>query len=324
MSKLKEFLIECKAAYYAGNPIISDEQYDALEKSYNGTLNVGTNKGRIKHWERMYSLQKKYTDEDYTLEHIYYVTPKLDGAAIALRYIRGTLDSVVTRGNGEYGEDITHLFDESNCENVNIPYYLEKNHTTQITGEICAKSKIPNARNYAAGALNLKDPEKFFNKKLNFFAYDLTNSLLKSYARNLVYLNNLGFDTVASYETNLYPQDGEVYRVDSNKLYKELGFTNKHPRGAFALKVRTEGILTTLLDVEWETGKTGRVTPVAILDPIVIDGATVSRATLNNPGFIENLNLHIGDYVMVERAGGIIPRIIKKAELEEVERATKK
>jgi DNA ligase (NAD+) len=82
--------------------------------------------------------------------------------------------------------------------------------------------------------------------------------------------------------------------------------------------------MTTLLEVEWETGKSGKVTPVAILDPVNIDGANVSRATLNNPGFIKALDLCIGDAVMVERAGGIIPRIIRKAELEEIERATKK
>lgn len=325
MSKLKEFLEECKAAYYAGNPIISDSQYDALEDSYQGTLDVGTNAGRVKHWERMYSLKKYYKGEDHPLDDMYYVTPKLDGAAIALRYIKGELDSVVTRGNGEYGEDISHLFDDANCDILNIPHLLGYDKiTTQITGEVCAKSNIKNARNYAAGALNLKDPKEFFYKELNFFAYDLTNSKLKSYARNLAYLTSLSFDTVASINTEEYPKDGLVYRVDSNTRYKEMGFTSKHPRGAYALKERTEGVLTILLNVEWETGKSGKVTPVAILDPIDIDGARVSRATLNNPGFIKNLDLHIGDAVIVERAGGIIPRIIRKAELEEVKRAAEK
>ena len=93
-----------------------------------------------------------------------------------------------------------------------------------------------------------------------------------------------------------------------------MGFTSKHPRGAFAVKERSEGVKTTILDVIWDTGKTGKVTPVAILEPINIDGARVARATLNNPGFIEALGVGIGDSVMVERAGGIIPRIIGKAE----------
>ena len=325
MSKLKEYLKECKAAYYDGEPIISDSQYDALEDSYNGTLSVGTNTGRIKHRHRMYSLQKYYKGEDYPKDHLYYVTPKLDGAAIALRYIKGKLDSVVTRGNGEFGEDVTHLFTEENCLKVDIPTNLNVDITTQISGEIVAPKYLPNARNYAAGALNLKDPLVFWTKEcLKFFAYDLTNSKLKSYARNLSYLVSVGFNTVASQDTNDYPQDGLVYRVDSNETYTEMGFTSKHPRGAFALKERTEGVMTILLRVDWDVGKSGKVTPVAILDPINIDGARVSRATLNNPGFIEALDLHIGDAVMVERAGGIIPRIIRKAELEEVKRAAKK
>ncbi len=165
MSNLKQYLIECKAAYYAGDPIISDEQYDALEDAYNGTLSVGTNAGRIKHWQRMYSLRKYYEGEDYPKDNLYYVTPKLDGAAIALRYIKGKLDSVVTRGNGEYGEDITHLFSEYNCNYLSIPYNLGVDLTTQITGEVCAPKVIPNARNFAAGAINLKSAEEFSDKK---------------------------------------------------------------------------------------------------------------------------------------------------------------
>jgi len=314
MSNLKQYLIECKAAYYSGDPIISDEQYDALEDAYKGTLDVGTNAGRIKHWQRMYSLKKYYKGETLPTDGVYYVTPKLDGAAIALRYIKGKLDSVVTRGNGEYGEDITHLFSEVNCDKHNIPFYLGVEHTTQVSGEICAKSNITNARNYAAGALNLKDISEFYSKEIHFFAYNLTNSKLKSYARNLSYLVSLGFDTVASSETEDYPKDGQVHRIDCNKTYKEMGHTSKHPRGAFALKERTEGVKTILLGVDWDVGKSGKVTPTAILDQIEIDGAKISRATLNNPGFIEALDLHIGDAVMVERAGGIIPRIIKKAE----------
>lgn len=311
---LKDYLQLCKKEYYAGNPIISDSQYDTLEDSLNETLDIGTNAGRVKHWYKMYSLQKYYTDEEYPKDNLYYVTPKLDGAAIALRYIKGDLDSVVTRGNGEFGEDITHLFNAATCSKCNIPYNLETEHTTQITGEICAKSDIKNARNYAAGALNLKDSSDFYKKEVKFFAYDLSDSLLKSYARNLSYLVSLGFNTVASSETEEYPKDGEVFRIDANKSYQDMGFTSKHPRGAFALKKRSEGVKTILLRVDWDVGKSGKVTPTAILDQVEIDGAKISRATLNNPGFIESLDLHIGDAVMVERAGGIIPRIIKKAE----------
>lgn len=313
-NQLKAFLEKCKEAYYAGTPIISDSQYDALEDAFNGTLDIGTQAGRTKHWYKMYSLQKFYTDEEFPQDPGFYVTPKVDGSAVALRYISGKLDSVVTRGNGEYGDNITHLFNEETCAKLNIPYILAGEFTVQVTGEIAAPKDIENARNYAAGALGLKSIEEFKTRKLTFFAYDLQESKLKSYARTLSSLTYYGFITVASSVTEEYPQDGHVYRIDDNVLYKEAGFTSKHPRGAFALKRRSEGVKTTLLDVVWETGKSGKVTPVAILDEVVIDGAKIKRATLNNPGFIQALDLMIGDEVMVERAGGIIPRIIKKAE----------
>lgn len=326
MSKLKEYLEECKVAYYAGNPIISDDQYDHLEEICGEDLSVGTNRGRVKHWYRMYSLQKIYTDELYPPKNLTncIVTPKLDGAAIALRYLNGELDSVVTRGNGEYGEDITHLF-KYTIKSVNevftwylsyVPKYIKSKGAIQITGEIVAPKETPNARNYAAGALNLKSAEEFENKDVRFIAYDWQPFPYPDYSTILSTLHDfMGFDTVNDKEvTKEYPQDGVVYRLDDNYEYQNLGYTNKHPRGAFALKERSEGIRTTILDVIWQTGKSGKVTPVALLDPIVINGATVSRATLNNVGFIEALGVQIGDSVMVERAGGIIPRIIKKAE----------
>jgi DNA ligase (NAD+) len=315
MSYLKDFLRECQVAYYKGNPIISDDQYDLLEDLCNEEMPIGGESGRIKHKYPLYSLKKQYKDE-HVIDNtaIYYVTPKLDGAAVAISYFNKTLMSVVTRGNGEYGEDITHLFTLDNCKKLQIPNEIEKEEYYQVIGEIVAPKYIPNARNYAAGALNLKDSNEFWTREITFFAYDLQKSHYRNYASTLAYLVSLGFQTVACIDTCDYPQDGEVYRIDCNKEYYNRGYTHKHPRGAYALKERSLGIETTIVDVVWQTGKSGIVTPVALLDPINIDGAQVSRATLNNPGFIEALGVEIGDKVMVERAGGIIPRIIKKAE----------
>lgn len=321
MSRLKDYLETCKQQYYKGDPIISDNQFDALEELCAEDLDVGTNRGRVKHWFRMYSLQKIYTDESmpHNLRE-YQETPKLDGASLSIRYINGTIDTVVTRGDGHYGEDVTHLFSPNVLEKVGIPWELSIDvmrveGIVQITGEICAKSDIRNARNYAAGALNLKNSHDFKSKEVEFFAYDMQGQPPKIlYLSTLIYLEQLCFNTVRSRKVIEYPQDGTVYRIIHNDAYEKLGFTNKHPRGAFALKERSKGVKTILLRVDWETGKSGKVTPVAILDAVDIDGAVVSKATLNNPGFIESLDLHIGDAVMVERAGGIIPRIIKKAE----------
>jgi DNA ligase (NAD+) len=110
----------------------------------------------------------------------------------------------------------------------------------------------------------------------------------------------------------MFPEDGRVFRVNYNPRFYELGFTSHHPRGAYALKTREEGVVTTLLDVIWQTGKSGKVTPVAILEPVEIEEAKISRATLNNMAYIEELNLEIGCKVEVIRAGKIIPCIVSR------------
>jgi NAD-dependent DNA ligase len=320
MSKsLKEFLIECKDAYYAGDPIISDAQYDHLEDICNEDLSVGTHRGKTRHWFRMYSLQKVYVGEKLPFDKVDLVTtPKLDGAAIAVRYLDSKLHSVVTRGDGEYGDDVSHLFqDERIFEPLGIQKTVPLKGAYQITGELVAPDYIDNARNYAAGALGLKNQVVFGDKILKFFAYNIQPYTSEWYTQDMINLTKIGFETVwreREEGVESYPTDGQVIRVQRNSRYEEMGYTSKHPRGAYALKVRTEGIKTKILDVIWQTGKSGKVTPVALLDPIEIDGATVSRATLNNFGFIEALDVKIGDSVMVERAGGIIPRIIRKAE----------
>ena len=135
-----------------------------------------------------------------------------------------------------------------------------------------------------------------------------------TYADNLKMLALMGFATVFTVDKYYYPTDGTVWRLDNNDEFDKLGYTSHHPRGAFALKVREEGVITTLLDVEWNVGKSGAVTPVAILDPIMIEDATVSRATLHNAGFIDALELEIGCKVEVIRSGKIIPKIVRRVE----------
>ena len=130
------------------------------------------------------------------------------------------------------------------------------------------------------------------------------------------YLESLGFSTVLSGEAlnAIYDCDGIVFRVEDNAKFIEMGYTAKFPRGAYALKQRKEGVETTLLAVEWNTGRTGRVTPTAILEPVYIGDKLISRATLNNPGFIEMLGLCIGDTVGVQLSGDIIPTITHKVD----------
>jgi DNA ligase (NAD+) len=128
-------------------------------------------------------------------------------------------------------------------------------------------------------------------------------------------LKQLGFNTVLEPElAKIYPSDGIVVRLNNNHQFEQLGYTSKHPRGAYARKERAQHVETKLLAVEWQVGKSGKVTPVAILEPVKIGDAVVSRATLNNPGFIEALDLRIGDTVAVARAGEIIPCILHKVD----------
>jgi DNA ligase (NAD+) len=311
---LKEYLDIASKAYYNGMPIISDEQYDYLESmvEYNKVGSATTKP--VKHMYRMYSLQKYYKGEgkpplqDYTKPKV--SSPKLDGAAIALVYIDNMLVQVLTRGDGIEGQDISDKF-VANSNSI-VPLRINVSGMVQITGEVVASKETQNSRNYAAGALNLKDISEFNAKELHFIAYNITPGT-DLYINDLELLKRNGFNTVADVEfCEQFPHDGIVVRINDNIEYATMGYTAKHPRGAFAIKERKEGVVTTLLDVVWQTGKSGKVTPVAIIDPVVIGGATISRATLNNVGYIKALDLDIGDMVEVQRAGEIIPQVVRK------------
>jgi len=316
----KDLLDKASKAYFEGSPFLSDEEFDALATK-EGYERVGYNPdAKRKHLFPLYSLQKVFEGEDTppTYKSNVIETPKLDGAAIAIQYKKGKLSRVVTRGDGIAGVDITDkfMFTDIVPKQFWTKLQFKEFDNLQITGEIVAPKEIPNARNYAAGALNLKDVNEFRNRNLTFIAYSVEPSISPFYKTDMSSLLYEGFNVVTSGEEvdnwNEFPNDGKVIRVDDNKEYSDLGYTSHHPRGAYALKTREEGIETTLLDVVWQTGKSGKVTPVAILDPIEIDDAIISRATLNNMAYIKSLNLEIGCRVKVIRAGKIIPRIIER------------
>jgi NAD-dependent DNA ligase len=198
-----------------------------------------------------------------------------------------------------------------------VPSEIRDSRLIQITGEVVAPSSIPNSRNFAAGSLGLKGEEgllEFQTRPLVFVAYDATPELSEQYSGALRRLERHGFNVVDRFDTSGYPTDGLVYRLEDNLKYLRLGHTSKHPRGAFALKEQAQGVATTLIDVVWQLGKSGVVSPVAILDPIEIGGATVSRATLHNIEYIRDLDLEIGCGVEVIRSGEIIPRIVRRVE----------
>jgi DNA ligase (NAD+) len=315
MNKIEQFLDSASKAYYAGSPIISDEQFDRLAESH-GYNSVGAKQhdNKAKHLFQMYSLQKYYEDEGTRpLEGIKSIASsvKLDGAAISLLYVDGTLVRALTRGDGIEGQLITDKLLATHL----VPHEIPVSGVVQITGEIVAPINIENSRNYAAGSLNLKDVAEFKTRALSFFAYGVQPTLCDTFNDDMRELQAYGFGVINEADLDkIFPCDGVVFRVNDNKQFFEMGYTAKHPRGAYAKKERAAHVETTLLNVEWQVGKSGKVTPVAILEPVYIGDALVSRATLNNPGFIEMLDLRIGDRVAIIRSGEIIPCILHKVD----------
>jgi len=311
---MKTYLDWAAQKYYEGEPVMPDDHWDYLADVHNYNKVGAEVKGKIiKHLHQLYSLQKFYEDDKLPELLDLVKTPKLDGSAISLTYVHGELSTAVTRGDGKEGEDVTENF---RAWYPVIPKEINRLEVIQIIGEIVAPKEVPNSRNYAAGAARLKDPKEFLTRDIDFVCYtvhlpkELKNTL---YTQDLEQLKNWGFKTVKEdWLEDVYPTDGKVYRVNSNTDFVSLGYTSKHPRGAYALKNTSDVIAvhTELLDVIWQVGKSGKVTPVAIFEEIDIEGAKINRATLHNAGFIENLDLNLGDTIIVTRAGGIIPKVL--------------
>ena len=291
-------------AYEKGEPLIPDAVYDALSNN-DGPL--GT-EGKVEHEHRMYSLKKYYNEYAAPKLSGKIKSPKLDGVAVSVYYEKGRPVQVLTRGDGIKGNDATTpgFLILARNENHSIPF-LEP---CWIHGEMAASVPVDNSRNIVAGILNTKNineaAEKVATYDVQFFAYNIFPNPEDSWFSCMEKLVSVldAPDTV--------PTDGFVFRVDSYKDYFDMGFTDKYPRGAFALKEETEQVPTTIKDVVWQLGKSGTITPVAILEPIEIDGATISRATLHNAGFIEDLELCLNDKVLIERRGGTIPQVVAK------------
>ena len=309
---IKEFLDTASEEYYKGSPVISDEEFDRLAESINYNAVGSKQDNRTAHHYQMFSLQKVFdneTDKDpfNKYKNAVVVTPKLDGAAVSLLYVKGAFVQGLTRGDGKRGLDVTeHL------KTLVPDYFVGTSNVQQITGEVVANKSIKNARNYAAGALSLKSIEEFKSRNLRFIAYGVQPCMHDTWTGDLAQAKAFGFDTVLSDEWNQYPDDGLVFRIDSNEEFEKRGYTAHHPRGAYAFKTIQDGVETELVDVLWNVGKSGVVAPVAILKPIEIEGAIVSRATLHNMAHIEALNLEIGCTVEVIRSGEIIPRIVRR------------
>ena len=269
---------------------------------------------------------------------------KIDGLAISIKYENGRLVSAATRGDGSVGEDVTE-----NIKTIfSIPKVLKDNKTFEVRGEVYLPRKsfellnseresnnevlFANPRNAAAGSLRQLDSKITAKRRLSAFIYSIVgddsivsqeNALNTAKEYNLPVNPNFklckNIDEVIDYinywtehKKNLpYDIDGIVIKVNSYSTQEEVGYTQKSPRWATAYKFPEEELATKLLDVELSVGRTGIITPVAILDPIVISGSTVSKASLHNKDIIEELDIHIGDMVVVKKAGEIIPKVVR-------------
>ncbi|EKN66236.1 NAD-dependent DNA ligase LigA [Schinkia azotoformans] len=283
-------------------------------------------------------------------EQVSYVCElKIDGLAISLRYEDGLFVQGATRGDGYIGEDIT-----MNLRTIkSIPLRLKENIDIEVRGEAFMPKRsfealnqereengeelFANPRNAAAGSLRQLDPKIAAKRNLDIFLYGIgsTEELpIDSHSDGLDFLERLGFktnperrrcanmDEVIQFiegwmekRPNLpYEIDGIVVKVDSFEQQEQLGTTAKSPRWAVAYKFPAEEVMTKLIDIELSVGRTGVVTPTAILEPVRVAGTTVKRASLHNEDLIREKDIKIGDYVIIKKAGDIIPEVVSVVE----------
>jgi DNA ligase (NAD+) len=274
---------------------------------------------------------------------------KFDGLAVSLTYENGKFIRGATRGDGTIGEDITtnlrtirsiplRLKEDVDLE-VRGEAYMPKRSFEKLNEEKKARGEEPfaNPRNSAAGSLRQLDPKLAAKRNLDTFMYsigELKGKELKTHSEGLEYIKSIGLkvnpnwrrvtdiDEVIEYVNEWtqkradlpYEIDGIVIKVDSLAQQQTLGFTSKSPRWAIAYKFPAEEVVTRMEGVELNVGRTGVVTPTAKLTPVVVAGTTVKRATLHNEDLIREKDIRIGDYVVVKKAGDIIPEVVRVIE----------
>lgn len=272
---------------------------------------------------------------------------KLDGLAVSLKYEYGVFVQAVTRGDGRVGEDITHNVKTIR----NLPLVLKDNSIAklEIRGEvlmpkagfaklneqaISRQEKVfANPRNAAAGSLRQLNPAIVAARPLAFFGYSVSQGLplkITTQSGAMGWLQSLGFDVapfctiktlaeIIAYHQKISKEratlpfeiDGLVIKVDKLSDQEQLGFLSREPRWAVAYKFEAQSAITRLLDVEWQVGRTGQLTPVGKLEPVLVGGVMVSNVTLHNFGEIQRLGVQIGDNVSIHRAGDVIPKVSK-------------
>ncbi|MBS5790483.1 NAD-dependent DNA ligase LigA [Fusobacterium sp.] len=287
---------------------------------------------------------RKLIPEDKELK--YALELKLDGLSISVQYEKGKLVRGVTRGDGAIGEDVT----ENIMEITTIPHELSEPLDLEVRGEIvlplsnflklnekrmeAGEEVFANPRNAASGTLRQIDSSIIKERGLDSYFYFLVDAEkygVKTHSESIKFLEKLGFKTTGVCEVlesasklkkridywekekeNLdYETDGMVIKVDELELWNILGNTTKSPRWAIAYKFPAKQVTTTMLGVTWQVGRTGKVTPVAELEEVLLSGSKVKRASLHNFHEIERKDIRIGDKVFIEKAAEIIPQVVK-------------
>ena len=271
---------------------------------------------------------------------------KIDGLSVSLLYEKGILIRAATRGDGTIGEDITH-----NVKTIKaIPLKLKEDVDIEVRGEIFMNKKtleeinkeriasnqapLQNCRNAAAGSVRQLDSKIAAKRKLDNFIYHLPNPLdygIHTHSEAIEYMKKLGFKTNpnnrlvdnindvllfieekgSKRSTLPYDIDGIVIKVNNIDDQQKLGFTAKYPKWATAYKFPAEEVLTKLTDIIFTVGRTGQITPNAVLEPVIVAGSTVKRATLHNEDNVIAKDLKIGDIVSIRKAGDVIPEVIE-------------
>ncbi|MFF4887664.1 NAD-dependent DNA ligase LigA [Streptomyces nigra] len=378
-----EDAVKASAAYYAsGDSALDDDAYDRLVRgiaaweaehpdqiltaSPTGKVAGGAVEGDVPHTVAMLSLDNVFSAEEFSAwtaslarrvgheVERFSVEPKLDGLAIAARYVDGRLSRLITRGDGMAGEDISHAIGTIE----GLPEELSEPVTVEVRGEVLMTAAqfehanqvrsahggqpFANPRGAAAGTLRAK--ERAYTVPTTFFGYGLlplsdTESSLAVKLGDLAHSDLMvqaaayGINTTAS--TNVpgvtadtveqvlarvqeiaavraelpFGIDGIVIKADLAADQRAAGSGSRAPRWAIAYKLPAVEKITRLLEVEWNVGRTGIIAPRAVLEPVEIDGATITYATLHNPADITRRDLRLGDHVMVYRAGDVIPRV---------------
>ena len=224
---------------------------------------------------------------------------------------------VLIREANEYAINVPLKVISLSLQVLELGKYLVINGNPNSVSDVGVGAEVALAASRGAAMnvlINLKDIEEFKTRELKFIAYGVQPSLSDiTWSQDMKWLRDFEhFSTVIDSDWKEYPHDGKVARLDNVRSFDMMGYTAHHPKGAFALKEKQEGVVTKLLDVVWQTGKSGIVSPVAILEPVTIGEALISRATLHNISYIRELELEIGCQVEVIRSGEIIPRVVKR------------